>query len=136
MILSPIFRKRHYSEGLKFIVAEFIIRLPAVNYYCFPYFKSSRPEVFCKIGAPKNFAELTGKHLCRSLFVNKVVVQKRYFFWSLKKTIYNISAHRVKVLLKQLVVSKVRGQHLVCWLEINSLHIFIDFTCSHIFFYL
>ena len=34
---------------------------------------SSRPEVFCKKGALKNFAKFTGKHLCQSLFLNKVV---------------------------------------------------------------
>ena len=31
--------------------------------------RSSRPEVFCKKGVLENFA---GKHLCQSLFLNKV----------------------------------------------------------------
>ena len=31
--------------------------------------RSSRPEVFCKKGVPRNFTELTGKHLCQSLFL-------------------------------------------------------------------
>ena len=30
------------------------------------------PEVFCKKGFFKNFAKFTGKHLCQSLFFNKV----------------------------------------------------------------
>ena len=34
--------------------------------------KSSRPEAFCKKGVLENFAKLTGKHLCQSLFFNKV----------------------------------------------------------------
>ena len=34
--------------------------------------RNSRPEVFCKKGVLKNFAKLTGKHLCQSLFFNKV----------------------------------------------------------------
>ena len=34
--------------------------------------RSSRPEVFCKKGVPRNFAKFTGKHLCQSLFFNKV----------------------------------------------------------------
>ena len=34
-------------------------------------FKSSRPDVFCEIGALKNVAKLTGKQLCFSLFFNK-----------------------------------------------------------------
>ena len=35
-------------------------------------FRSSCPEVFCKIAALRNFAKFTGKHLCQSLFFNKV----------------------------------------------------------------
>ena len=34
--------------------------------------RSSRPEVFCKKGFLNNFANFTGKHLCQSLFFNKV----------------------------------------------------------------
>ena len=34
--------------------------------------KSSRPEAFCENGVLKNFTKLTGKHLCQSLFFNKV----------------------------------------------------------------
>ena len=33
---------------------------------------SSRAEVFCKKGILRNFAKFTGKHLCQSLFFNKV----------------------------------------------------------------
>ena len=35
-------------------------------------FRSSHPEVFCKKGALKNFTKSIGKHLCQSLFFNKV----------------------------------------------------------------
>ena len=34
--------------------------------------RSSRPEVFCKKGVLRNFTKFTGKHLCQSLFFNKV----------------------------------------------------------------
>ena len=34
--------------------------------------QKQRPEVFCKIGVPSNFTNLTGKHLCQSLFFSKV----------------------------------------------------------------
>ena len=30
------------------------------------------PVVFCKKGVLRNFAKFTGKHLCQSLFFNKV----------------------------------------------------------------
>ena len=33
---------------------------------------SSRPEMFCKKGVLRNFAKFTRKHLCQSLFFNKV----------------------------------------------------------------
>ena len=35
-------------------------------------YRSSTPEVFCKEGALRNFAKFTIKHLCHSLFFNKV----------------------------------------------------------------
>ena len=35
-------------------------------------FRSSRPEVSCKIGGLRNFAKFTEKRLCQSLFFNKV----------------------------------------------------------------
>ena len=34
--------------------------------------RSSCPEVFCKKGVLRNFANFTGKHLYQSLFLNKV----------------------------------------------------------------
>ena len=43
--------------------------------YFFKYtvvYRSGGPEVFYKIGALKNFAKFTGKHLCQSLFFYKV----------------------------------------------------------------
>ena len=36
------------------------------------YNRSSRSEVFCKKGVLRNFAKFVGKHLCQSLFFNKV----------------------------------------------------------------
>ena len=40
-------------------------------------FGSSRPEVFRKKGVLRNFAKLTGKHLCQSLFFKKVIGRLR-----------------------------------------------------------
>ena len=34
--------------------------------------RTSRPEVFFKKGVFRNFAKFTGKHLCQSLFFNKL----------------------------------------------------------------
>ena len=35
-------------------------------------YRSSCPKVFCKTGNIRNFAKFTRKHLCESLFFNKV----------------------------------------------------------------
>ena len=35
-------------------------------------FRSSRPDVFCEKGVLRNFTKFTAKHLCQSLFFNKV----------------------------------------------------------------
>ena len=41
--------------------------------------RRSRPEVFCKKGVLRNFAKFKGKHLCQSLFFNKVADLHRCF---------------------------------------------------------
>ena len=43
-------------------------RLLAVSYS----FRNSRLEVLCEKGVLRNFTKFTGKHLCQSLFFNKV----------------------------------------------------------------
>ena len=50
-----------------------IVRMFLVN------FRSSRPEVFCKRGVLKNFSKFTGKHLCQSLFLDKVAGLRQVF---------------------------------------------------------
>ena len=34
--------------------------------------RSSHPDVFCKKGVLRKFSKFTGKHLCQSLYLNKV----------------------------------------------------------------
>ena len=43
--------------------------------------RSSRPDVFCKKGVLKNFSKFTGKHLCQSLFSNKVTDLWHWWLW-------------------------------------------------------
>ena len=43
--------------------------------------RSSRPEVFCKKGVLRNFAKLTGKHLCQSFFFNKAATLLKKRLW-------------------------------------------------------
>ena len=42
------------------------------HYIIFVNQRSSRLEVFCKKGVIRNFTKFTGKHLCQSLFFNKI----------------------------------------------------------------
>ena len=44
------------------------------------------PEVFCKKGVLRNFAKFTAKHLCQSLFYNKVV--KKIIINYIRKTLH------------------------------------------------
>ena len=57
---------------LKLCVCFLFPRSFNTNSTVFLFFRSSLPKVFCKKGALRNFAKLTGKHLCQSLFFNKV----------------------------------------------------------------
>ena len=52
------------------------------------HYGSSRPEVFCKKSVLRNFTKFTGKHLCQSLFFNKIaglrpatLLKKRLLNW-------------------------------------------------------
>ena len=44
------------------------------------FFRCSRSGVFCKNGVLRDFAKLTGKHLCQSLFIDKVAGQGRQLY--------------------------------------------------------
>ena len=46
--------------------------LPNAYFWYFSWERSSRLEVFCRKGILRNFSKFTGKHLCQSLFFNKV----------------------------------------------------------------
>ena len=52
------------------------------------FFRSSRPEMFCKKAVLRDFPKFTGKHLCQSLFITKVGVQGRQFY--LKRTLAQV----------------------------------------------
>ena len=42
-------------------------------------YKSSHPNVFYNKGAFENFTKFTGKHLCQSLFFNKVASGLQFY---------------------------------------------------------
>ena len=59
-----------------------VFRIYTTNYVIVKT-RSSRSEVFCKKGVPINFAKFTGKHLCQSLFPNKVAGLKPMIYQGL-----------------------------------------------------
>ena len=66
--LSPAHRFRNNKRGHVFKNTEFN------NVYPEPCNQKQKqpPKVFCKKRCFRNFAKFTGKHLCQSLFFNKV----------------------------------------------------------------
>ena len=59
-------------------------------------FRSSRPEVLCKKGVPRNFEKFTGKHLCQSVFFDKVaglrpatLLKKELWHWCFLRILRN-----------------------------------------------
>ena len=66
--MSVIFLERQKQKQF-FILYLCLIQLKSCN--CIKIEKQP-PEVFCKKGVSKNFTKFTGKHLCQSLFLNKV----------------------------------------------------------------
>ena len=50
------------------------------------FFRSNRPEMFCKKAVLGDFPKFTRKHLCQSLFITKVAGQGRQLY--LKKTLF------------------------------------------------
>ena len=44
------------------------------------FFRSSRPEMFCKKAVLRDFPKFTRKHLCQSLFITKVAGQGRQLY--------------------------------------------------------
>ena len=55
-------------------------------------YRNSRPAVFCKKGALKNFAKFTGKYLCQSLFKKETLTQ--VFFCEFCEIFKNIYFYR------------------------------------------
>ena len=74
--MTEVILDRFLNTPLSFLkgwilVAKFL-NFQILLYLIFKTCRSSRSKVFCKKGVLTNFAKFTGKHLCQSLFFNKV----------------------------------------------------------------
>ena len=70
------------------------------NISCCQTTRSSRSEVFCKKGVLRYFARFTGKHLCQSLFFNKVA-GLRLWIYSKKITFLFFDMRWIKFLREE-----------------------------------
>ena len=103
-------------DGMKFAKRK---TLPFQNTSNFIKFGSSRPEVFCKKGVPRNLTKFTEKRQYQSLFLNKVAGQACNF---IKKRLWCrcFPVNFVKFLRTPFLI-----EHL-CWM---LLQIEVYFTC-------
>ena len=94
--------------------------------------KSSLLQMFFKIGCIKNFATFTGKHLCWSLFLIKLQVERSAKFFKIDSHT-GVSSGSCKIFKNCFLI-----QHL-CWLLlivsiVKSAGVpFFDFTSPHAF---
>ena len=66
---TRLFSEAMVKEVLKGLSENSNINKRVLSYIC----RSSRPKVFRKKGVLRNFTKFTGKHLCQSLFFNKLI---------------------------------------------------------------
>ena len=61
-------------KGTEWIQEHFVLKHshPNIEHKTRRMGRSSNPEVFCRKGVLRSFAKFTGKHLCQSIFLNKV----------------------------------------------------------------
>ena len=73
-----IFDIQSILKKFKKIYRMLLIFVSYISYFTFnkkcltSFMRSSHSEMFCQKGVLKNFSKLAGKHLCQSLFFNKV----------------------------------------------------------------
>ena len=72
--IHSIFKAKLCGDSFTFILQKLKAELKCSeqNAKVIVKFRSSRPEEFCKKGVLINLAKLTRKHLCQSLFFNKI----------------------------------------------------------------
>ena len=100
--------------------------------------RSSRPEVLCEKGVLENFTKFAGKHLCQSLFFNKVadlapsgvISNNRFPFNNFVFIICQQSRLQSKMSFLLVIISYRKDVFLkVGKCPVNALTILIKFTC-------
>ena len=89
--------------------------------------RSSHPEVFCKKGVLRNFAKLTGKHRCQSLFFNIVAGSTEH----LRRLLLNVQVcHSFRAL--KIEICQNLAQNLRRIEEISHMYVVVDLTFADV----
>ena len=89
------------------VIRHFLLHYKIIN--TISSLRSSRPEVFCKEGVLRKFAKFLEKHLCQSLFFNKVAGLASCEFCKIFK---NIFFHRTPLVTASILC---RNSFLFCF---------------------
>ena len=107
-----------YSKDLiLYSSKDLILQAKCIKYLLI--FRSGRPDVFYKKGVLRNFVKFIGKHLCQSLYFNKVacLTLLKYRLW-----------HKYF----PVTFPKFRGRHRRCSVKKGALRNFAKFTGKHL----
>ena len=71
--------KRVTYSGKKLLAGRYLAKKLLIDCRSSSNRQKQPPEIFCEKSVFKKFTKLTGKHLCYSLFFNKVAGPKKFF---------------------------------------------------------
>ena len=102
-------------------------------------FRSGSPEVFCKKAVFKNFAKFSGKHLCESLFFNKVagprsatLLKKRLWYRCFPGVFPSLYIEYLRWLKIIILYYKSRSSHAEVFCKKGVLRNFTKFIGKHL----
>ena len=96
---------------------------------------SSRPEVFCKKGVLSNFTKFTGKHLCQSLFFNKVAGLRRNSYFYVTPKYHRLIFFSWKILKTTITKKVIVCFYKIRWRKVLKVVAFVIFPTSITFFF-
>ena len=71
-IMLIFIKKEHFHKDTSRQMYNLYEKINCIINIWYQGLRSSHPAVFCKKGVLRNFTKFTGKHLCQSLYFNKV----------------------------------------------------------------
>ena len=114
-----------YCEKFSYFPEQLLLAL--TYYWLYLYLLQKQPlEVFYKKVVLKNFTKLIGKHMCHSLFFNKVAWQFSCEFCEIFKNTFSIEHLRWLLLSK--VIYTVLLVSLLLTLDPNTIHVLLQFN--------